>query len=279
MISEERLLAFINTDSAQVKGWFYPADMLSFYFLDLIQKQVAVTGSLCEVGVYEGKSLVLLSLMQREGERLLGFDLFPDDSLPNTRENLGRYGSTRAVELHAGDTSGLSLQGLRGLMPEGLRLLHIDAGHEYHEVLHQLTLFAPFVRNGGVIIMDDYQDREFPGIEAAVLDFCERDRPRRFVPFFAGANKMYLCERHWAGVYQRFLLGMEAIRDKSRITRVRDFTVLVGFSKLPVPAQACLAAIDGLEFPLPYDTDEQALASHAARFDQFTFGAGKPRSA
>lgn len=279
MISEEQLLTFINVQSPQIKGWFYPADMLSFYFLGLIQNQLAVAGSLCEIGVYEGKSLVLLSQMRREGERLLGFDLFPADSLPNTRANLDQYGSTRDVELHAGDTSALTIDGLRTHLPEGLRLLHIDAGHEYHEVLHQLTLFAPFVRNGGVIIMDDYQDREFPGIEAAVLDFCERDRPRRFVPFFAGANKMYLCERHWAAVYQRFLLGMEAVRDKSRVTRVRDFNVLVGFSKLPVPAQACLAAIDGLEFPLVYETDERALAVHAARFDQVTFGSGKSRNA
>lgn len=278
MITEDRLLSFINTQSPQIKGWFYPADMLSFYFLDLIQKQTSVTGSLCEIGVYEGKSLVLLSLLQRDGERLLGFDLFPDDSMPNTRANLNQYGSSRDVELHAGDTSELSLETLRSHMPEGLRLLHIDAGHEYHEVLHQLILFAPFVRNGGVIIMDDYQDREFPGIEAAVLDFCERDRPRRFVPFFSGANKMYLCERHWSAVYQRFLLGMEALCDKSRITRIRDFNVLVGFSKLPVTGQACLAAIEALDFPMRYDDDENTLATRAARFDQVTFGSGKARS-
>ncbi len=54
--------------------------------------------------------------------------------------------------------------------------------------------------------MDDYQDTEFPGIEATVLDFSEIDRPRRFVSFFSGGNKMYLCEKNMASLYQKSLL-------------------------------------------------------------------------
>ena len=60
--------------------------------------------------------------------------------------------------------------------------------------------------------MAAYQDREFPGIEAAVLDFCEIDRPRRFVPFFSGGNKMYLCEKNMASLYQNSLLKFEPNR-------------------------------------------------------------------
>ena len=80
-------------------------------------------------------------------------------------------------------------------MSAPLRFLHIDAGHEYHlRVLEQLELFTPLLSDHGIIAMDDYQDREFPGIEAAVLDFAERDGPRRFVPFFSGRKQnKFLC--------------------------------------------------------------------------------------
>ena len=71
----------------------------------------------------------------------------------------------------------------------------------------------------GIVAMDDYQDREFPGIEAAVLDFAERDRPRRFVPFLTG-NKMFLCFSPLVAVYQRNLLQPANFKDVCRLTRV-----------------------------------------------------------
>jgi hypothetical protein len=183
-VTPERIKQFVDTDSQSIAGWFFPVDMLTFYFLDAIQKHLGVTGDLCEVGVYEGKSLVLESLMAAEGERVIGYDLFPDDLEGRTQANLGAHGNAEVCRLIAADTATIAQTAVAEALPEGVRWLHVDAGHEYHEVFHQLILFAPFVRPDGVIVMDDYQDREFPGIEAAVLDFCAIDAPRRFAPFF-----------------------------------------------------------------------------------------------
>ncbi len=189
-------------------------------------------------------------------------------------ENLTLFGNPKNVKLIASDTSCLNFNSVSEDLMSGVRILHIDAGHEYHEVVHQLALFAPFVKLGGCIIMDDYQDREFPGIEAAVLDFCDKDRPRRFVPFFAGGNKIYLCEKQYASIYQKLMLREEIIGNQARVTVVRDFLILVGFSKLPVAADICLKSIEQFEFPLRYDDDEVALSRKAAKFGQFTFGSG-----
>jgi len=106
------------------------------------------------------------------------------------------------------------------------------------------VLFAPYVSHGGVIIFDDYQDREFPGIEAAVLDFCEIDRPRRFVPFFSGANKIYCCEPPMAAKYQKIMLSFPFISSQARYVKVKDFWILIGFSKLPVDPSVILSKID-----------------------------------
>lgn len=272
----EQVVRYINEGSKKVNGWFFPPDMLAFVYLDQIQKKLNVEGNLCEVGVFEAKSLVLLSHFRREQEALVGYDLFPDDMQKNAENNLKTFGKPKGVTLVASDTSKITLAAIKDKLGIGLRFLHIDAGHEYHEVFHQLILFAPFIREGGIISMDDYQDREFPGIEAAVLDFCEIDRPRRFVPFFAGGNKMFLCERQNAAVYQRFLLDCEHLKDKCRLTRVKDFNILVGYSKLPVPNASCIKKINEAEFPLVYGMDEAKLAGQAARYDQITFGMDLP---
>ena len=274
MITQQEFGNFMNVESKEIAGWFFPADMLSFYLLNEIQRSFNLTGCICEVGVWEAKSLILLSRFLAKGETAIGYDLFPDEVEDKARRNLQKYGNYDQTKLVKSNTCDLTLEMLSTDISEGVRILHIDAGHDYHEVLHQLVLFTPFVKRGGIVIMDDYQDREFPGIEAAVLDFAEKDRPRRIVPFFAGGNKMYLCEQHYASAYQIALLKADALKDKSRISRVRDFNVLVGFSKLPVSSAACLASIEKTTFPLVYADDEQKLASQSASYQQYQFGSG-----
>jgi hypothetical protein len=145
----------------------------------------------------------LLSLLKNVKERLLGFDLFHGDSQARTEANVDAYGDPTAISLIKGLTSDISRTDLDTLLPKQLRFLHIDAGHEYHEVLEQILLFNPYLSDYGIIAMDDYQDREFPGIEAAVLDFSEIDRPRRFVPFLASGNKLFMCCAQVANILQQ----------------------------------------------------------------------------
>ena len=46
------------------------------------------------MGVYHGKSLVLLSLLKNQDEKLIGFDLFDADHEERTRDNLNHFGSS-----------------------------------------------------------------------------------------------------------------------------------------------------------------------------------------
>lgn len=274
-MDDQQFVEYANVQAPQIDGWFFPPDMLAFFLLAGIQRSFGITGSLCELGVWHGKSLVLMSRFAADGERCYGYDLFPDDLKDRAWANVQRFGKPGAVELVACDSATLTTESLAGRLGAGVRFLHIDAGHEYHEVMHQLVLFAPFVLPGGIIVMDDYHDREFPGIESATLDFAEIDRPRRFVPFFSGGNKMYLCEPHRAQEYQQRLLSIEPVASTSRVSRVRDFTVLVGFSKLPSTREKCLSQIAELAFPQPYRLGAGGLAQDAARYSQLKFGTGR----
>jgi len=147
--------------------------MLLWAILDSVQKAHGSSGDLCEVGVYKGKALALLGMLAGDQETVFGFDTYPNDWLVETQRTMASFcpwlSDIRYVQ---GDTASLNTHELRHVFRRKLRLLHVDAGHEYHEILHTLHLFAPFVTSEGIIIMDDYHDHEFPGVAAATLDFC-----------------------------------------------------------------------------------------------------------
>ena len=264
---------FIDERHNELEGWFFGPDQLAFFELCALQERLQIAGDLCEVGVFKGKSLVLLSLLKRDTEKLLGFDLFDEDHLEVTQQGLEAFNAQENVTLHKGLTSDISLEILDEKIKNPLRFLHIDAGHEYHEVLEQLAIFSPYLSDHAIIAMDDYQDREFPGIEAAVLDFAEQDRPRRFVPFFAGGNKMFLCEASTSAVFQKSLLAAPNLENKCRLTRVRDFNILIMQSKLPVSSENIRAQLETTTFPRR-NTDGVSLNEQSILFSQLTFGSG-----
>lgn len=227
------LNGFLKNEN-NLEGWFFPPDMLSLAVINDIHSNSNIKGNIIEIGVYKGKSFSFLSHLIKENETLFGYDTFPEDYYESTKLALEKYGASVKFELIKADTSELNDDDIKAKIDgKVIRILHIDAGHEYHEVLYSLLSFSPYVMDNGIIVMDDYQDPEFPGIEAAVLDFCEIDRPRRFKPFFSGGNKIYLCLSHMAKSYQESILSRQRFRDSTRCTVVRDFLILKGFSKLP----------------------------------------------
>ena len=269
----DKTKAFISEAHSKIEGWFFPLDQIAFFELLAAQDHIQAGGDIVEVGVYHGKSLVLLSLLKNSGENLLGFDLFDADHEEKTRSNLNAYGESEGVSLVRGYTSEIAQADLDAMLPRPLRFLHIDAGHEYHEVLEQLHLFSPYLADRGIIAMDDYQDREFPGIEAAVLDFAELDRPRRFVPFLTGGNKLFLCFSPMATAFQKLLVNRPNFKDVCRLTRVRDFNVLIMRSKLPVNSQTITDQLSDSSFPKRSESN-LSLNQKSGQYSQLTFGSG-----
>lgn len=270
----EKIQNFISESHQLIDGWFFPLDQLIFFELASLQNRLNISGDMCEVGVWQGKSLTLLSLLKAKEERLYGFDLFAHDHQALTEVNLTKYGCSANVILKKGLTSEIGADNLDAMFEAPLRFLHIDAGHEYHEVLEQLALFVPLLSDQAIISMDDYQDREFPGIEAAVLDFAERDRPRRFVPFLTGGNKMYMCAAHLAPTLQKLILHLPNFKDSCRLTRVRDFNILILKSKLPVISDKIVAQINSTSFPRRPD-HYLSLNEKSSRYSQLAYGSGE----
>ena len=272
-MNTSKIREFVAGDHEKLEGWFFGLDQIVFFELASMQQQLNIAGDICEVGVFKGKSLAFLSLLRWSDEIIYGFDLFVEDHLETTQTNLEKFGVPENINLTKGLTSDIATENLTKLIARPLRFLHIDAGHEYHEVLEQLLIFSPYLDDRAIIAMDDYQDREFPGVGAAVLDFSERDRPRRFVPFLAGGNKMYLCHVSNAPQFQRFLLSQPNFKDTCRLTRVKDYDVLIARSKLPVASETIVRQITRSRFPRR-DVAEMSLADQSKAYAQISFGSG-----
>lgn len=223
--------SYIESTSRRVDGWFYPLDMLLFAYLCEAQDESTLSGDLCEVGVWHGKSLALLALMAAPGEQAHGFDLYVDDCRERTQATLESAGVRDGVAvLVKADSLACTPASLRDRLPRPVRFLHVDAGHEFSEALADLENFSALLGPTGVIAVDDYYDRAFPGVAAATHAFLQHGGSTRFVPFVIGHNKIYLCNPALAGHYQRRLITKPPFAQDLRVQRMYEHPVLIPFA-------------------------------------------------
>lgn len=269
---------FINQTAPQLEGWFYPLDMMMFAMTEFFHKTIAAEGDIAEIGVWKGKSLALLALLSETSIPIYAMDLFCDDLLEQTQQNIAKFTSeqqARRIQYITGNTADYNTEYLQGLFKNKLRFLHIDAGHEYHEVLHTLTLTAPFMHDHGIIVMDDYHDREFPGVHAATLDYCYETTKGLWVPFMAGGNKIYLANPVYAKQFQLFLCKEAYFKDTMRLSRIKDSIVLIMQSKLPMKSEVIKHIIEHQLTGLRAESELNELTQKAKHYSQTELAATK----
>lgn len=114
-----------------------------------------VHGDVVEIGVWKGKSLVLMNEICNHQRRVIGIDPF---ELPNQFEEFSHYKNLIFPNAHV-------FRGYSELCAErfynfssAIALLHIDGGHSGRNVLLDFLLYSPRVATGGFVVFDDYRD-------------------------------------------------------------------------------------------------------------------------
>jgi hypothetical protein len=75
----------------------------------------------------------------------------------------------RFVPLPLDSTNAYEVLRHHGIVPD---VIHIDAGHDYRSVMNDLTLWWPMLREGGVLLGDDYYTGgQWPGVRRAFDEF------------------------------------------------------------------------------------------------------------
>lgn len=218
-----------------IPGWFTWTDQQLFrYFLGAAAPEQP--GDLVELGVYLGKSAVLIGEYQRPEERFVVCDLFNADSdLANNIENTRSYRSLtrdsfednyRAVrgdlpEVVQGPSSTIT----EHVSPASVRFMHIDASHLYEHVVTDIESALSLLTADGIVVFDDFQSRHTPGVAAAVWSAVVDGRlkpiclsPSKLYATMADPEPIRLGLQSWLTKFGRLLwetqeiAGLEVVR-------------------------------------------------------------------
>lgn len=127
-------------------------------------------GRIVEIGSFKGKSTVWLAkALQLNGskEKLFAIDPHVGDSYDTFLNNVSKLELSAWVE-HVKTTSEEAAKNWN----QSIKLLFIDGSHRYEDVLLDLQLWVPWVKPGGVLIMDDTDPKgKFPGVVRAINEY------------------------------------------------------------------------------------------------------------
>jgi predicted O-methyltransferase YrrM len=183
-----------------IPGWMTHDDFSAITFVLSTQVATEPPGALAELGVYQGKSAVLIGGSRRDDELFTVVDLFEDGAETdpaNTRENAREYDglSQRQFEdnylsVHSAlphVVKGPSTRILEAAPHGAHRFVHIDASHLYDHVRADIDAAKVLLRPDGVVVLDDYRSAHTPGVAAATWAAVAHG----LRPFLLTNNKFY----------------------------------------------------------------------------------------
>ena len=186
-----------------LQGWVGENTPKIIWLLDLVHKELGVTGDIAEIGVHQGMFLLLLAAVRSGDEAVIGLDLFDmqhrnvDSSGSGAREvtesAIQRYYPETAdrFSLISADSVMLKPARLEAYFPRPVRLFSVDGGHTREHVLNDLAIAQEVVSAGGVVMLDDFFGPHWPSVTEGFYAYMTGVN-RRLAPFLFFENKLYL---------------------------------------------------------------------------------------
>ncbi|MCW2238765.1 class I SAM-dependent methyltransferase [Azospirillum canadense] len=208
---------YVHGHHRRVDGWLSRLDATLISCVGQWQSGAGVTGAVGEIGVHHGRLFILLALLRKAGERAFAIDLFEDQQFNVDqsgqgdeavfRANLARFGiDAGTINIVKGNSLALTWAGLSGGLEQSVRLFSVDGGHTAEITRNDLTIADDSLGEGGVIVLDDYFNPEFPAVSEGMCRFMI-ERPHALAPFAIGDNKLMLARPGWAERYRAMLFG------------------------------------------------------------------------
>ena len=157
-----------------VRGYLAAVDARMMTLMARAQTAAGLAGALGEVGVFHGRSYLLLRMLAAPGEAVLGADTFPGGEAGAGWTALHAHARRLGValpraELRIGRSDALDADAL--LRDHGpFRLLHVDASHRRDAVRGDAALALRLLGPGGIAVFDDFCEPAWPEVTAAVFD-------------------------------------------------------------------------------------------------------------
>ncbi len=201
----------------KVLGWLTPGALDLIYEVGKIQNTLPVFGHAAEIGVHHGKLFILLHLLLRPDEQSVAIDLFDEQSgnvddsgrgnFSIFRKNLSAYaGDNDRVNIIKADSLTLGPGDLINAAGGKVRLFSVDGGHTSEITRRDLALAADVLTEGGVIILDDYFNEQWPSVSVGANQYMNDTTGSKIHPFLIGGNKLFFTnDTGYADRYRRAL--------------------------------------------------------------------------
>lgn len=191
----------LSNKANSIPGWFSQQDHFIFKSLLNHQQELKAKGNLLEIGVYLGKSAVVLGAQKRSDEEVVVCDLFQGDTDSlNSKENTWSYSDLTRQSFEKNYTKTLgelprilecsSLSLWAELPKEKFRFIHVDGSHLYDLVKSDLDFaINALIPKGGIIVMDDFRAQHTLGVSKSLW---ESIMAKKVSPIIFSAAKVYL---------------------------------------------------------------------------------------
>ena len=187
-----------------IEGWFSIHDVIAFSSILTIQREILTPGSLLEIGVYQGKSAILIGKFSKSENDFEVCDIFQLESDDKNKDEISRSYLNLQREIFEDNCKNnldrvpiihecKSMELRNRLKAEEYRFIHIDGSHLYEHVLSDIELALEVLTpEDGIIVMDDFRSQHTLGVSLAIW---EKIIDGGFTPFLVTPAKMYLSKK------------------------------------------------------------------------------------
>lgn len=235
MLTKEQLMPFLyKKDGNKRVSGFWKDSLYDIYkIINLAQENIS--GNLCEIGVYCGRSFIPLVNLKRQDERVVGIDVFEKTfyrDIKNSFNSVNRlvkeaFGSDPFIHIISKDSKTILAKKLLYKF-KPFRLFSIDGDHSVLGTLRDLIIAKETTADDGIIFLDDYDNPRFsPTVLEAVdifLEYCNH-----WQVLFTSTEKMFLCSKSQVMFY---LPMLSLLPDNWSITKL-DFPKYKYINKCP----------------------------------------------
>jgi len=203
-MSETALQAYVQGGHRAVSGWLDPSAIDIIATLSREQAKLGVSGGIAEIGIHHGRLFILLHLLRQGGERSAAYDLFEmqDENVDASGlgdksiflDNLRRHGCDgERIVVKSRNSLDMTADEVR-VDAGPVRLFSVDGGHTADITASDLALAEASLCPGGIVILDDYFNEEWPGVSEGAARYFGSGASQ-LVPVAIGGNKFVVTNR------------------------------------------------------------------------------------
>lgn len=211
----DQVFAASSKLSGSVDGMLSPFSMAAMDSLLAFQGEQGIKGDMVELGVFRGRSAVIMASRTSPEETLHLYDRADYFD----RDALARTGTTLSFNIR--DTFSLSAHSFREC---GVRFCHIDTGHSFDATLHEIGLADHMLASNGILCLDDFTNLDYSQVLAATYKYLFTAETDLKI-FMVTSEKAYLCRQPafqlYAGAVLDSMIARMAERGISQVCIAR----------------------------------------------------------